>query len=98
MAPEILEGVEYDMTVDLWCLGVLTYELLTGKAPFYHISRKETMKRILNVDNDTLLFPETMSQTARDFIDKLIRKDPAQRIRANQALLHPFLKDCEEDL
>lgn len=37
------------MSVDLWCLGVLTYELLVGKAPFYHISRKETMKRILNV-------------------------------------------------
>jgi serine/threonine protein kinase len=37
------------MTVDLWCLGVLTYEVLTGKAPFYHISRKETMKKILNV-------------------------------------------------
>jgi aurora kinase len=40
VAPEILEGVEYDMTVDLWCLGVMTYELMTGKAPFYHISRK----------------------------------------------------------
>ena len=37
------------MSVDLRCLGVLTYELLVGKAPFYHISRKETMKRILNV-------------------------------------------------
>lgn len=49
VAPEILEGVDYDMTVDLWCLGVMTYELMTGKAPFYHISRKETMKRIKNV-------------------------------------------------
>ena len=39
-APEILEGSEYDMSVDLWCLGVLVYELLVGKAPFYHISRK----------------------------------------------------------
>lgn len=38
--PEILAGAEYDYTVDLWCLGVLTYELLVGKAPFYHISRK----------------------------------------------------------
>jgi serine/threonine protein kinase len=37
------------MTVDLWCLGVMAYELLTGKAPFYNVSRKETMKRILNV-------------------------------------------------
>lgn len=41
--------MEYDLTVDLWCLGVLAYELLVGRAPFYHISRKETMKKILNV-------------------------------------------------
>lgn len=40
VAPEILEGTEYDMSVDLWCLGVLAFELLAGKAPFYHISRK----------------------------------------------------------
>jgi aurora kinase len=39
-APEILEGVEYDLSVDLWCLGVLTYELLVGKAPFFHLSKK----------------------------------------------------------
>lgn len=39
-SPQILEGVEYDEKVDLWCLGILTYELLVGKAPFYHISRK----------------------------------------------------------
>lgn len=37
--PEIFEGEEYDYTVDLWGLGVLTYELLVGKAPFYHYRR-----------------------------------------------------------
>lgn len=50
-APEILEGKEYDMSVDLWCLGVLTYELLAGKAPFYHLSRKETMRKIINCEH-----------------------------------------------
>lgn len=37
------------MAVDLWCLGVLAFELMTGRAPFYDISKKETMKKILNV-------------------------------------------------
>lgn len=50
------------MSVDLWCLGVLTFELLTGKAPFYHLSRKETMKKILNVQTEAIVFPETMSR------------------------------------
>jgi aurora kinase len=34
--PEILEHKEYDVSVDLWCLGVLTYELVTGRVPFEH--------------------------------------------------------------
>ncbi len=40
MNVEAAEFYPYDYTVDLWCLGVLAYELLVGKAPFYHISRK----------------------------------------------------------
>lgn len=32
--PEILEKKNYDISVDLWCIGVLTYELLTGRVPF----------------------------------------------------------------
>lgn len=45
----------------------------------------------MKVENENITFPESMSEDARDFIDKLIRKDPTQRIRANEALLHPFL-------
>lgn len=37
-----------------------------------------------------------MSEVAKDFIDKLIRKNPAERIKAHEALLHPFL-DVKED-
>lgn len=40
VAPEIVEGTEYGIGVDLWGLGVLVYEILVGKAPFYHLSKK----------------------------------------------------------
>lgn len=32
--PEILERKNYDTAVDIWCIGVLTYEILTGRVPF----------------------------------------------------------------
>lgn len=35
-------------------MGVLAFELMTGKAPFYHASKKETMKKILNVPLNSL--------------------------------------------
>ena len=47
--PEILEGKDYNEKVDLWSIGVLTYELIAGKVPFYHISRSETINNIINV-------------------------------------------------
>jgi serine/threonine protein kinase len=34
LAPEIIQGKDHDESVDLWCLGVLIYELLFGFAPF----------------------------------------------------------------
>lgn len=79
------------MSVDMWCLGVLAYELLVGKAPFYHISRKETMKKIMNVSPSNIEFPSSLSKKAVDFIKKLLVKQPEERLNAQGVLKHPFL-------
>jgi len=55
----------------------LAYELRTGKAPFYHMSTKETKKKILNA---TLSYPEDFSDNMKSFISGLILKDPEQRM------------------
>lgn len=34
----------------MWCIGVYTFELLSGKAPFYHLSKAETFKKIEHAD------------------------------------------------
>jgi serine/threonine protein kinase len=34
LAPELIKKVPYDYKVDNWCIGILTFELLTGASPF----------------------------------------------------------------
>lgn len=77
VSPEIIEGEGYDDSVDIWCIGVLAYELICGKTPFYNISRKETMKRIRDVHYD---YPSDISAQAKAFIDKILKKNPEERI------------------
>ncbi len=55
-------------TVDIWALGVLTYEFICGMPPFEAPDQKGTYKRIAKVD---LRFPAHVSIEAQDFISKV---------------------------
>ena len=53
LPPEMLaEGPKYDHAVDLWSLGVLTYELLIGMPPFEHNDQCRTQRKITQLDYD----------------------------------------------
>lgn len=41
MAPEVLRGDKYDMKVDVFSLGLILYYMLTGKKPFFGLTKKE---------------------------------------------------------
>jgi len=56
------------LQVDLWCLGVLTYEFLVGKPPFETNHRDATYDKIKNLQFD---FPPWVTVEARDFISKV---------------------------
>ena len=87
ICPEMVRNTLYNKTIDLWCLGVLTYELLTGKLPFYNITYKGTYKRILKLDYK---IPNTVSDKAKDFISLLLRESE-ERMGLEEALNHPWL-------
>ncbi len=57
--------------VDVWAVGILTYELLVGRPPFEKESRVETYQYIMN---ESPSFPPWMSEGARDFINCALAK------------------------
>jgi aurora kinase len=69
LAPELLTGAEtYDTMVDVWCLGVMTFELLVGRAPFED-NVMMTQKRIKSLDMEV---PSSVSPEATDLIHKVM--------------------------
>ena len=48
LAPEIINKELYDNSVDVWCLGILLYEMLYGYAPFHSKTKEETFEKVKN--------------------------------------------------
>lgn len=92
ISPEQLSKSDYDEKIDVWSVGILAFELLTGKPPFEEdiikISRNEQEPKL-----STLNFPKgvELSSEAVDFVEKLLREEPNERMNLRSALKHPFL-------
>ncbi|KAG9508723.1 SNF-related serine/threonine-protein kinase [Fragariocoptes setiger] len=91
-APELLLGEIYDGTkVDIWGLGIMLYILLFGNNPFMQINDNETLTKILDC---SFIIPDRseISESAKQLVRALIRRDPDQRLLVNQILCHPWLE------
>jgi serine/threonine protein kinase len=88
LPPEMVEGKEHDSKVDVWSLGVLMYEFLTGSPPFEHPTPSETYKKIAQID---IKWPAYVTEDARDLISKFLVKDPKGRIHLNDVEHHPWI-------
>ncbi|KAJ2904606.1 hypothetical protein MKZ38_007585 [Zalerion maritima] len=81
----------YNEKVDLWSLGVLTYEFLVGEAPFED-TPPMTQRRIARGD---MSIPSFVSPEARDLIKKLLVLEPDRRIPLESVQIHPWIvKHC----
>jgi len=79
MAPEQASGKPADARSDLWAVGMLLFELLTGRLPFRSRNASAVLAEVLDPDVLVLDFPpDTPSDGAR-IVRKLLSKDPAER-------------------
>lgn len=98
MAPDVIkafgEGSDYNYNskADLWSLGAITYELLTGTLPFYAPNHKILFEKIME---GKYSFPSKLkiSLEAISFVNGLLQFYPERRYNWNQILDHPFVKN-----
>ena len=98
IAPEVLDRDGfYGNKVDVWSSGVVLFQLLSGYPPFGEGSVSEVLRAIrLREPNMHDPVWELISAEARDFVRKLLEKDPHERMSAREALLHPWMARSEK--
>lgn len=77
LAPEVLEDNDYGRAVDWWGLGVVMYEMLCGRLPFYNQDHERLFELILM---EEIRFPRSLGPEAKSLLAGLLKKDPKQRL------------------
>jgi TolB-like protein/Tfp pilus assembly protein PilF len=95
MAPEQLRGEDIDGRADLWSLGVVLYEMLTGQSPFLADALVAIFYNILNVDPEPVdrLRPEIPASVAA-VVSRALARDPAERYQRAEDM-HADLLACQ---
>ncbi|XP_062501439.1 serine/threonine-protein kinase ULK2-like isoform X2 [Corticium candelabrum] len=93
MAPEVLMSKQYDAKCDLWSIGTIIYQCLTGKAPFYASTPAALKKFYENEKNLEVELDGSVSSELQDLLRHLLRRDPRYRIPFSEFFSHPFLAE-----
>ncbi|XP_068010262.1 calcium/calmodulin-dependent protein kinase type 1 isoform X1 [Melanerpes formicivorus] len=92
VAPEVLAQKPYSKAVDCWSIGVIAYILLCGYPPFYDENDAKLFEQILRAEYEfDSPYWDDISDSAKDFIQHLMEKDPSKRFTCEQALQHPWI-------
>ena len=87
LAPEMINNMGHDEKVDIWCIGVLLFELMTGVQPWKGNDVNTVKMNILRLK---INWPKNMDRKAGDLISRILKYNPDERISLENMLRHPF--------
>ncbi|XP_064600441.1 3-phosphoinositide-dependent protein kinase 1-like [Liolophura sinensis] len=92
VSPEILTSKDPHCSTDLWALGCIIYQLLSGLPPFRGGHEYQIFQKITKLEYE---FPEGFGDTARDLVEKLLVLEPSERLGCEEKGGMKILKNHE---
>ncbi len=74
--------------IDVWAMGVTLYMMITGICPFAGNGIYDTYEKI---QNENPPIPQNIDENMKDFLEKILLKDPTKRISIKEAMIHPWI-------
>ena len=87
LAPEMIRNKGHDERVDIWCIGILLFELVTKRTPFSGKDKAHLMNNIIDLK---INWPSNMPLDAKDLISNILKEEPNQRPSLWAILHHSF--------
>ena len=87
LPPEMVSETGHNEKADIWCIGVLLFELSTGKVPFEG-NDYTTVK--YNISRLNISWPSDIEPDVKDLVSKILKKNPNERLSIEKILSHNF--------
>ena len=92
IAPEMLMKKGHDTRVDIWSIGILMFELLSGYSPFVAKTNQELYQ---NIKRLKIQWPKDMPPLAKNLISKILKLNPLDRPSFDEILDHQWFKQTK---
>lgn len=92
MAPEILRYERYDAKADLWSVGTVVYEMISGKPPFRANNHVELLRKIESSDAQVKFSRDCqVTSDLKALIRALLKRNPVERMSFENFFSHPVI-------
>ena len=98
MSPERITGKKYSYSSDIWSVGLVIYELATGKEPYGEGDDFLTQITKIVENDEPRLDNNIFSKEFCDFIEKTVKKEQESRADVDELLNHPWIVGHDKDV